>query len=60
MAEDELADSGAFGDASDVGDIGVKRGHPFQGGTGGAVPLQVTEVGDVVDEDVGTLGEGDE
>ena len=60
MAEDELVDAGAFGDASDLGDIGVQRGHPFEGGTGEAVPLEVAEVGDLVDEDVGTLGEGDQ
>ena len=49
-----------FGDASDVGDIGVQRGHPFQGSAGGAVPLQVAQVGNVVDEDVGPLGQGDQ
>jgi hypothetical protein len=32
MAQDEFADSGAFGDAADLGDIGVQRGHPRQGG----------------------------
>lgn len=31
-------DSCAFSDAPDLGDIGVQRGRPFQGGTGGAVP----------------------
>src|SRR4029077_11716362 len=40
VAQDELADSGAFGDAADLGDIGVQRGHPLQGGTGEAVPLE--------------------
>ena len=60
MAEDELTDSCAFGDSSDLGDIGVQRGHPGQGGTGEAVPLEVAEVGNVVDEDVSTLSEGDQ
>jgi hypothetical protein len=60
MAEDELADSCPFGDAPDFGDVGVQPGHPFQGSTGDAVPLEVAEVGDVVDEDAGPLGEGDQ
>jgi hypothetical protein len=60
MAEDELVDSRASGDAPDLGHIGVQRGHPLQGGTGNAVPLEVAEVGNLVDEDVGTLGESDQ
>jgi hypothetical protein len=32
MAKDEFADHGAFGDATDLGDIGVQRGHPGQFG----------------------------
>ena len=49
MAQDELADSGAFGDAADLGDIGVQRGHPLQRGTSEAVPLEVAEVGNLVE-----------
>jgi hypothetical protein len=60
MAEDELAGSCAFGDAPDVGDVGVQRGHPFQGCPGDAMPLEVAQVSDVMDEDVGALGEGDQ
>jgi hypothetical protein len=60
MAEDELADSCAFGDAADFGDVGVQRGHPFEGGAGDAVPLEVAEVGNMVDEDAGIAGEGDQ
>ena len=56
MAQDELADSGPFGDAADLGDIGMQRDHPLQGGIGEAVPLEVAEVGNLVDEDVGPLG----
>jgi hypothetical protein len=60
MSEDEFVDSRAFGDAPDLADIGVERGHPFQGSTGDAVPLKVVKVGNRVDEDVRTLGQGDE
>ena len=60
MAQDELADPGAFGDAPDLGDIGVQRGHPLQRGTGEAMPLEVAEVSNLVDEDVGALGQGDQ
>jgi hypothetical protein len=60
MAQDELADSGAFGDAADLSDIGVQRGHPLQGGAGKAVPLEIAEVGNLVDENVGALGQGDQ
>ncbi len=52
MAEDQLADPRAFGDAADLGDIGVQPGLPFQGRTGRAVPLQIVKVGDLVNEDV--------
>ena len=58
MAQDELADSGAFGDATDLSDIGVQRGHPLQGGAGEAVPFEVAEVGNLVNEDVSALGRG--
>ena len=60
MAEDELADSGALGDAADLGDIGVQPGHPLQGRTREAVPLEIAQVGNVVDEDVGAVGQGDQ
>ena len=58
VAEDEFADSGAFGDATDLGDIGVQRGHPGQFGIVHAVAPQVTQVGHLVDQDVGALGQG--
>jgi hypothetical protein len=54
MAEDELTDSCAFGDSSDLGTIGMQRSHPGQGGARKAVPLEVAEVGNLVHEDVGT------
>ena len=55
MVEDEFANSGPFGDAPDLVHVGVQRGHPFQGGPGDAVLLEVRQVGDLVDEDVGVL-----
>ena len=60
MVEDQFTNSGPFGDAPDLVHIGVQRGHPFQGGPGDAVLLEVRQVGDLVDEDVGALGEGDQ
>ena len=45
---------------SDLGDVGVQRGHPLEGGAGEAVPLEVAQVGNVVDEDVGAVGQGDQ
>jgi hypothetical protein len=51
MAEDKFADSGAFGDAPDLADIGVQHRHPVEGGTGGAVPLEIAEIGHLMDED---------
>ena len=60
VVEDEFFDPGPFSDPSDFADIGVKRGHPLQAGSGQAVPLEVAEVGNLVDEDVGAPGEGDE
>ena len=59
VAEDELADPGALGDAPDLRDVGVQPGHPPERLTGDAVPLQVAQVGDLVDQDVGPLREGD-
>ena len=58
MAQDELADSGAFGDAADLGDIGVQCGHPLEAEPVEAVPFEVAEVGNFVDEDVGALSPG--
>ena len=60
MAEDQLADPRAFGDTPDLGDIGVQPGLPFQGRTGRAVPLEIVKVGDLVNEDVRPLCEGDQ
>jgi hypothetical protein len=57
VVEDQFGNACALGDAPDLGDVGVKRGHPLEGGAGGAVPLEVAEVGDTVDEYVGTLGD---
>jgi hypothetical protein len=53
MAEDELADPCAFGDVPNLGDVGMQRGHPGQLGVVGAVPPEVVQVGDLMDEDVG-------
>ncbi len=60
VSEHELAGPGAFGDAPDRADIGMERGHPLDGGANDAVPFEVVEVGNTMDEDVGTLGEADE
>jgi len=60
VAEDELADPCAFGDAPDLGDVGVQRGHPLERLTRDAVPLEVVQVGDLVDEDLGPLRERDQ
>ena len=60
MAEDELADPCAFGNAPDLVDIGVQRGHPLQSGTGEAVPPEVAEVGNLMDEKIGALGQRDQ
>jgi hypothetical protein len=53
VAEDELADPGALGDAADLGDVGVQPGHPLERLARDAVPLQVAQVGDLVNQDVG-------
>jgi hypothetical protein len=53
VAEDELADPYALSDAPNLGDVGMQRGHPGQLGVVGAVPLEVVQVGDLMDEDVG-------
>jgi hypothetical protein len=53
MAEDELADPCAFGGVPNLGDVGMQRGHPGQLGVVGAVPPEVVQVGDLMDEGVG-------
>jgi hypothetical protein len=60
VGQDQFVDARAFGDAADLGDIGVKRGHSLQRSAGEAVSLEVAEVGNTVDEDVGPLREGDQ
>ena len=50
----------AFGDASDLVDVGLKSGHAFEGEPGEAVVLEVVEVRNLVDEDLGTSGECDQ
>jgi hypothetical protein len=60
VRQDQLADSGALGDAADLRDVGVQPGHPVQGRPGEAVTGQVAEVGDLMDENVGAAGERDQ
>jgi len=60
VAQDQLAGACALGHAADLGDVGVQSGHPVQGGTRDAMPLEVAEVGDLVNEDVGALSQGDQ
>ena len=60
VAEDELTHPGPFGHPSHLADVGVQRGHPGQLGLVRAVPPQVVQVGDLVDQDVGPLGQGDQ
>src|SRR6202020_2344764 len=60
VGENELVDSRAFGHAADLRDIGMEPSHPLQGLAGEALTLQVAEVGHAMNEDVGTLGEGDQ
>jgi hypothetical protein len=55
-----FVDSCAFGDAADLGDIGVQRGHAFEGSTSEAVLLEVMKVGHTMHEDVGALSERDQ
>jgi hypothetical protein len=60
VAEDEFVDLCAFGDATDRGDVRVERGHSFEGGARHTLPLKVGQVGNLVHEHVGTLGESDQ
>jgi hypothetical protein len=60
MAENQLADAGSLGDAPDLGDIGERGGHPFELGPSGTVPLEISKVDDLVDQDVGVMGESDQ
>jgi hypothetical protein len=60
VAEDELTHPGPFGHLSHLADVGVQRGHPGQLGLVRAVPPQVIQVGDLVYQDVGPLGHGDQ
>ena len=60
MTEDEFAYPGALGDASDVVDVGLQPRHSVEVGPGKAVALQVVEVRNLVDENVGASGECDQ
>ena len=60
VAEDELTHPGPFGHPSHLADVGVQCGHPRQLGLVRAVPPQVIQVGDLVYQDVGLLGQGDQ
>ena len=60
MGEDQLPDFRALGDRPDFADIGVEGRHPLEGGAGEAMALEVIQVRDTVDEDVGSVGEGDQ
>jgi hypothetical protein len=44
----------------DFRNAGVQRGHPLKGLAGHTVPLQIAEIGDLVDEDVGIVSEADQ
>lgn len=56
MVKDELADTGTLGDSTNLADVSVKRGYPFEGGTCEAVPLQIAKVGHLMHQDVRTPG----
>jgi hypothetical protein len=60
MAQDELTHPGPFGHAADLADVGVQRGHPGQFELVRAVPCQVVQVGHLVHEDVGSVGQRDQ
>ena len=55
--EDRFADFCEFGDGPDFRNAGVQRGHPLKGLAGHTVLLQIAEIGDLVDEDVGIVSE---
>ena len=57
---DRFADFCEFGDGPDFRNAGVQRGHPLKGLAGDTVPLQIAEIGDLVDEDVGIVSEADQ
>ena len=60
VVEDQLAHSCALRHAAHLRDVGVERGHALERRAGGAVPLEIVEVGDAVDEDIGARGERDQ
>ena len=60
MIEDEFVHVCAFGDAADLGDIGMELRHSLEVGAGKAVSLEVVEVCHLVDEHVGIPGESDQ
>ena len=60
VAEDELTHPGPFGHPSHLADVGVQCGHSRQLRLVRAVPPQVIQVGDLVYQDVGPLGQGDQ
>src|ERR1700744_435520 len=58
VVQDELAGSGLLGDAADLADVGVQCCHLGYLGVVHTVAAQVVQVGHLVDQDVGTLGQG--
>jgi hypothetical protein len=60
VIEDELANPRAFGDTPNFGHIGVERSHSVKGGTRESMLLEIAEVRDAVDEDVGVTGKPDQ
>jgi hypothetical protein len=60
VVEDELTDLGPFGHPPDGRHIGVQIGHALQREAGQTLSLEVAEVRNLVDEDVGSPGECDE
>ena len=50
VIEDRFADFCAFGDVPDFRNAGVQHGHPLKGIAGHAVPLQIADIGDLVNE----------
>jgi hypothetical protein len=60
VVEDQLTYSCALRHAADRVDVDVERGHALEGCARGALPLEVVEVGDAVDEDIGARGERDQ
>jgi hypothetical protein len=58
MAENQLADSGSLGDVPYLRDIGERGRHPFELGPSGTVTLEISKIGDLVDQDVGVMCDG--